>query len=294
MNLPSFSPSIFTPGPVLIVLAAVLWGTTGTAQALAPTGSSPATLGAVRLAVGAGALLSLALSRRQLPDRHRWPLAATLGGGLAVAAYQVTFFGGVLRTGVAVGTLVAIGSAPIAAGLLGLLVRGERPGRRWLAATVLAVVGCGLLVGGVGPLRADPLGVLLALGAGLSYAAYALASKQLVDRHAPTAVMAALFALGAFALAPLLVAADLTWLTAPRGLAVALHLGLVATAVAYVLFARGLRQVPVATAATLSLAEPLTATLLGTLVLGERLSSLSLAGAALLLAGLVLLATRRG
>ena len=276
-------------GRLLVIFAAILWGTTGTSQVLAPVGSNPSTIGAVRLAVGAGALLAFVLLRHELPDGRRWPLRATLGGGLAVAAYQVAFFGGVLRTGVAVGTLVAIGSAPIAAGLLGLLIRGEAPGRRGVAATILAVVGCGLLVGGGEALSVDPLGVLLALGAGLAYAVYALASKQLLDPHEPSAVMAVLFGLGAAALAPLLLGADLAWLAEPRGLAVALHLGLVTVAIAYILFARGLRLVPVATAATLSLAEPLTATLLGTLVLGERLSPASLVGAGLLLAGLVLL-----
>jgi drug/metabolite transporter, DME family len=82
----------------------------------------------------------------------------------------------------------------------------------------------------------------------------------------------------------------LDWLATPRGVLVALHLGLLATAVAYVLFATGLGRVTVATAATMSLAEPLTAATLGVAVLGERLTVAGLAGAALLVAGLVLLA----
>ena len=100
-------------------------------------------------------------------------------------------------------------------------------------------------------------------------------------------------ALGMLALGPLLLGADLGWLADPRGLAVVLHLGLIATALAYVLFARGLRRVPVSAAATFSLAEPLTAALLGTFLLGERLSPPSIAGAVLLLVGLLILARCR-
>jgi len=67
------------------------------------------------------------------------------------------------------------------------------------------------------------------------------------------------------------VLAPLGWLATPRGALVALHLGLLATAAAYALLAAGLRRVTVATAATMSLAEPLTAAALGVALLGERL-----------------------
>ena len=71
--------------------------------------------------------------------------------------------------------------------------------------------------------------------------------------------MAVIFCSGALLLAPLFFTTDFTWLARPSGLGVTLHLGLVTVALAYSLFARGLRQLPVATAATLTLAEPLTA-----------------------------------
>jgi drug/metabolite transporter, DME family len=82
----------------------------------------------------------------------------------------------------------------------------------------------------------------------------------------------------------------LGWLATLRGGLVALHLGLVATAAAYLLFAAGLHRVAVARAATLSLAEPLTAATLGVALLGERLTTAGLAGVAALVGGLALLA----
>jgi DME family drug/metabolite transporter len=72
----------------------------------------------------------------------------------------------------------------------------------------------------------------------------------------------------------------------------ALFLGIVPTALAYVLFARGLRRLSAAETSTLTLAEPLTAGLLGAAVLGERLTAVSGCGAGLVLAGLLVLAWR--
>jgi DME family drug/metabolite transporter len=68
------------------------------------------------------------------------------------------------------------------------------------------------------------------------------------------------------------------------------YLALVPTVLAYRLFAAGLAGVPAATASTLALAEPVVATVLGVALLGERLGRLGWAGAALVLAGLVLAA----
>src|SRR5690606_41636229 len=105
-------------GHWLVLLAAVLWGTTGTAQALAPADASPFAVGAARVFIGGTALLLIAWRRRQLRGRT-WHRGAAVAAAAAVAAYQVCFFAGVAATGVATGTLVAIGSAPVFAGLLG-------------------------------------------------------------------------------------------------------------------------------------------------------------------------------
>lgn len=277
-------------GVWFVLAAAILWGTTGTSQGLAPAGVASTTIGAVRLAVGGLALLIIALLRQRFRAGGRWPLMATVVSALFVAAYQLCFFAGVARTGVAAGTMVAIGSAPVAAGILGYLVRKERLGGRWLLATLLAVIGCGLLATGAGGLQGNLSGILMALGAGVSYAAYTVSIKGLLELHSPDAVMAVVFCLAALFLSPLLFIAPLGWLVAPRGLLVALHLGVVATALSYILFARGLQTVSVGTAATLSLGEPLTAALLGVLVLGERLAALQLVGVLLLFSGLILLA----
>ena len=277
-----------------VLLSALLFGTTGTAQALGPDGTSPLTVGAARIAVGAAALVAFALATRTLRDGHRWALGPAAAAAIGVAAYQLSFFAAVDSTGVALGTVVALGSGPAFAGILGWLIRRERPTGRWGIATALAVAGATVLVlAGGGASAVDPAGVLLALGAGASYALYTVTSKSLLEAgHAPAGVMAVAFAGGAILLAPVLAFGDTEWLAQPGGAALAVYLGLVPTALAYVLFARGLEKLPAANVATLTLAEPLTAATLGVVILGERPGPVAGLGALLVLSGLLVLARR--
>jgi drug/metabolite transporter, DME family len=282
-------PNIGFIGSIYILLAAILWGTTGTAQAFAPDSATPAAVGAVRLAIGGFALLIVAAAGGGIEFRRGWPLLATGLAAGSMAAYQLSFFAAVSSTGVVVGTLVAIGSAPILAGVLSWIIHHEIPSRGWYTATGLAILGCSLLIASGTDLTINTWGIILAFGAGASYATYAVFGKILLREHHPQIAMAVVFCLAAIVLSPLLFRADMSWLVEENGLVVALHLGLVTTALAYTLFGRGLQVVPVANAVTLSLAEPLTAGTLGIILLGERFSVIAFTGILILFAGLIVL-----
>jgi DME family drug/metabolite transporter len=275
-----------------VLLAALCFGTTGTAQALGPDGTDPVGVGATRILVGGALLGVVALARRQSP-RRRWAGRPVLAAVAGVAVYQLAFFAAVADTGVAVGTIVALGSAPTLAGLFEWIADGRRPQARWAAATALACAGVALLALAGGSADVSPLGVALAVTAGGAYAVYTLAAKRLLRHgHAPEAVMAAAFGLGALVLLPVLLATTPGWLVHTDGIALALFRGIVPTAVAYLLFANGLKHLSASETATLTLAEPLTAGVLGAVVLAESLTATALVGAGLVLAGLVALAVR--
>ena len=280
-------------GTWLILAAAMLWGTTGTSQALAPEGSTPAAIGALRLLLGGSALALYAWLKGGL-RKQSWPVKQTFLAGGFIALYQISFFWAVAKTGVAVGTIVAIGSSPVFAGILEYLTRKKRPGRRWYLSTAIAVVGCLLLLLQSGDVQINGWGILLALLAGFSYASYALGIKLLLPGRSAEGVTTVVFCLGALFLLPLLFKADLHWLGEIKGWLMLLHLGLLATALSYWLFANGLTTVPTSTAVTLSLAEPLTAALLGVLVVGERLNMTAISGLAMILSALLLLALPAG
>lgn len=272
-----------------VLAAAVLWGTTGTAQSFAATGASPYSVGAVRLIIGAIALLIMNFVKAgpRRPGLFRRP--ETYLSAAFISAYQVTFFAGVLKTGVATGTMVAIGSAPIFAGLYSYLRYREHPGRTWLSATALSIAGCILLIAGGGNLETNATGILLTLAAGFAYSMYIATSKSLLAHYSPDAVTTGVFVIGAILLLPVLLSQDLSWLFTLRGAAVALHLGLFTTALAFLLFTYGLSKIPYPSAVTLALAEPITASLLGVFLLGEKLTAISVIGLIMVFLGLVIL-----
>jgi DME family drug/metabolite transporter len=213
--------------------------------------------------------------------------------GVGVACYQLCFFAGVRAAGVTIGTVVALGSAPVFAGCFVWALDRVRPAGVWVAATVVATFGVVLLTVARtnGEDAVSIAGVALAAGAGASYALFAVASKRVLDGgHGPTLVMSRVFGLGAVLLAPVLVFGSSGWLLTPSGIATALWLGVVPTALAYALFARGLRSLRAEEVATLTLAEPVTAALSGVIVLAERPPPLAIGGIVVILSGLVLLA----
>ncbi|WP_277673566.1 EamA family transporter [Piscibacillus halophilus] len=276
---------------LLVLFAAILWGTTGTAQALAPHEATPLVVGALRLLIGGGALY-IYISFQRNVSLKKLPKIPLLISAMAMALYQPFFFTGVDLTGVAIGTVVAICSAPVFAGVIEWLWYKRLPDWVWGISTLLAVLGCTLLFQSGEQVVFNPIGMLCALVAGLSFAVYTFVSKTLVETHPPDVVVALVFTTAAIFLLPLLFMADLSWTLQWSGTLSILHLGLIATSLAYLLFARGLKGVTASTAVTLALAEPLTASLLGIGLLGEAINWLSGIGLALLIIGLLILSNK--
>ena len=271
--------------PFLILIAAMLWGTTGTTQAFAPKMAHPIAIGATRLAIGGLFLLIIVLIRKQL-NFVNWPIRETVLASLSMAFYQPLFFSAVTITGVAIGTVVAIGSAPVLSGVLEWMFLKTRPVRVWWYSTFLSILGCIMLLADKESVYVEPTGILMALGAGLSFASYALVSKDMIERHSSLSVAAVVFTLSAILLSPFLFIFNMSWIISFQGLGVSLQLGIMATGAAYYLFAKGLAYVSSSTAVTLALAEPLTATLLGVFLLGEKLSMTSWLGVLFLVLGI--------
>lgn len=280
---------------VAVVAGAALWGTAGIAQELGAPGAAPPSVAAVRALAGGGVLLLVALAtsgRPGLADTLRRGRGACLVAVAAMAVFQLGYLGAVRSVGVAIGVLVAIGSAPAWAGLYDAL-RGRFPGWRWLFATILSVVAAGLLLLPTGADDIAPIGIALALIAGLAYATYAVASKHLLERGvAGIPVMGVAIFGGGLLLSPALWLTDLGWMTSPRGALAAAWLALVSVGAAYVVFVWGLARLPTPVVTTLTLTEPLVAALLAVVLLAERLTGRPLLGAMLLIVGLGLVSVR--
>lgn len=295
-------------GALFVVAASILWGTTGTAATLAP-GVSPLAIGAVAMGVG-GLLQALSAARAIRRQRsgilRRWRLVAV--GAVAVAVYPLAFYSSMHLSGVAVGTVVSIGSAPVAAALIERFTDRKLLTRRWIIGAFLGVGGAALLsfaghspaTGYATAAGADAAGawgstagIFLGLLAGGTYALYSWAAHRLIGGGIPSrAAMGSIFGLGGLLLMPVLAVTGAPLLDSWTNFSVGAYMALVPMFAGYILFGWGLARVRASTATSISLLETVVAAVLAVLVVGERLPALGWLGAAVVLGSLFILTPR--
>lgn len=279
-----------TVGVVSVLGAATLFGTSAAAVTLVGPEATAPVIAAGRLIVGALGLIVIVVltlpGRQALLRLWRRPVLWLMG--IAAASYQSLFFLGVARTGVAVGTLASLALAPFLAGVLGWWLKEGAPGVIWAVSTLLAVTGMALLTLGDGQAR-DLVGIVAAMGAGASYAVFTVLGVRLArEGESATHVLAAAFSLASVVTIPVFISAGLWWWN-PQGIVLLVWLGFAATTLAYLLFGIGLRTLQPGHIATLNLAEPVVATLLGVAVLGEILGVRGWIGCGLIVIALAIL-----
>jgi len=275
----------------LVVLAAVCFATTGTAQQLGPDGSSPLGVATIRFFIGSLVLFIIAILR---PSRRRTvesaPLAARvwIATAFGQALYGAAFFSAVRSTGVAVGTVVALGSAPLITGAISAMLLRKVPALSWLGTTVFAIIGMSLIVATGKESQATVWGVSLALCAGFGYAIFALGSKTILSSGVSSELaMARVFGIASIMLAPTLFFVNLEWLTHKDAIVMVLWLGIVTLALAYWSYATGLEDLEPNQTTLITLLEPVIATVLGVVALSERPSSVAWLGVLIVLASLL-------
>ncbi|MGK3647481.1 DMT family transporter [Pseudarthrobacter enclensis] len=301
-------------GALFVAAASILWGTTGTAATFA-AGVGPLAIGAVAMGIG-GLLQALTAARAIRQQWHgilrQWQLAVL--GAVAVAVYPLAFYSSMDLSGVAVGTVVSIGSAPVAAALIERFADRKPLTRRWTAGALLGVGGAAVLSFAghspetpAGTVAAGSwsftAGILLGLLAGGTYALYSWAVHRMIGGTVVNAgsgtiaggvtsraAMGSVFGLGGLLLMPVLAATGAPLLASGTNFAVGAYMALVPMFAGYVLFGLGLARVRASTATGISLLETVVAAVLAVLVVGERLPALGWLGAAVVLGSLFILA----
>jgi drug/metabolite transporter, DME family len=289
-------------GTACVLAASVLWGTTGTAATFAPA-VGPLAIGAAAMGLG-GLLQALTaaapMTRQRAALRGQWRLV--LLGGAAVAVFPLVFYTSMRVAGVAVGTVVSIGSAPLASALAERVIDRHRLTARWMAGAALGLAGIvALCLGQITGAQAGHaaawstvLGVGLGLAAGTTYAIYSWAAHRLIGCGVTTrAAMGSVFGLGGLLLLPVLLATGAPLAASWANAAVGAYLALVPMFTGYLLFGWALASVSASTATTLSLLEPAVAAILAVTVVGERLPVAGWAGL-MLIAGCLIVLTGSG
>ncbi|MCB5168696.1 DMT family transporter [Streptomyces bambusae] len=274
-----------------LIVAGAAWGTAGAAASLLYLASDlgPLALTFWRCAGGLLLLLgALALRPRRTaaagPGRRS--MAVT---GLLFTLFQAAYFAAVQETGLAVATVVCLGAGPVLIALGARIGVGERLGPGGALAVGGALAGLAVLVLGSGAGAVRPLGIGYALLSAAGYAGMTLRTRAAGRRGAagdPLVTTAWSLAVGTVALLPLgLVEGLLPHAEAPgRVLGLIVYIAAVPTALAYALYFTGAAAVRAATVSVIMLIEPVSAAVIAVLLLGERLTTGTVAGTLLLLA----------
>ena len=282
-------------GAWALVIASLLWGTTGTAASFMPQSVSPVAIGAATMAIG-GVLLFAFSARGALGAirdgaSRRWLVVGALG----VVVYPLAFYSSMDLAGVAIGNVVSLGTGPLFAALLEWLFERHGLSRLWAICTSIAKAGVVLLAlggHGVGAGSNVLAGVFLGIAAGLSYALYTYCSSRAIrSGQRARGVMGGMFGLGAVVLLPVLLVTGAPLLQSVPSVALTAYLAIGPMFIAYLLFGIGMRTMRSSTATTITLLEPFVATLLAVFVVGERLDVVGWVGLALILLSVTVLAT---
>jgi drug/metabolite transporter (DMT)-like permease len=280
---------------VLLFLTNVVYGTAYVAQGAALADVTPGMLAFFRLAIASLILLPFfprGEATRPAPgDGLKIFWMGVLGFG---AAYMLSHVG--LKRSTATNAALLITMEPMFMMLLSPFVLGERLRRAERVGAALVIAGAVLVVlNGVPGVtvtlmprwRGDVLFVLSAL----AFASYSLFGRDLLARWDARTVTARSLGWGAVSMAPVAV---LEWAAGARptftgpGVAATLYLTVVLTALAYLAWNHALARVSAPRAAIFINIQPVVGVALGVWLLGEPVTPFTLAGAALVLAGLAI------
>jgi DME family drug/metabolite transporter len=285
---------------LLVMAAALLWGTTGTAAFWIGAEASPIAIGAATMGIG-GVILALVGGSSSLAvlrdgGTRVWAVLGILG----VVLYPLTFYWGMSQAGIALGNLIALGLGPLLVALLEWGVDSSAPSRRWWFASGIALAGIALMSAakvdlGGGRVSNVALGVALAVTAGVAYGLYTYAFGRLIERgHSPRAVIGAMFG-GASPILLLVLAVTGAGLFASAAqVALVGYLVLGPMVLAYVAFSVALKTLRSSTVASVALLEPVVAGLLAIVLVGEKLGPLAWVGALAVLVAMAMLSRDEG
>lgn len=286
-------------GFIAVLIASVLWGTTGTAASFAPN-LSPLAIGA--LAMGGGGFLQALLARKKIAN-HLQDIPKNRGilllGALSVAIYPLAFYSSMHLAGITIGTVVSIGTAPLFTALLERIFDQKQLSKRWFFSCFFGIFGVLLL--SLGESHATTqlqqqttdqkiLGVILGLVAGLTYSIYSWAAKKLIDRGVEAkASIGLIFGFGAMLLLPTAFYTGANLFDEAINIYVVGYMMFIPMFLGYLLFGYGLKTVPASRAVTLTLFEPFMAAIFAMLIVGEQLDGLGWLGMGLIFVCLAIL-----
>ncbi|MBO7208317.1 MAG: EamA family transporter [Clostridia bacterium] len=285
-------------GFIYIILAGLFWGTSGIfVEYLAPYGFSSPQMTFVRAIVSFVCMFLYILIRdRSLFKTNAKELLLFMGSGLAFYFTATCYFLSMQLTSVST-AVVLMYTAPIFVMIYSVTFLGEKLSKTKLVALVAMIAGCGFVSGIIGGLEFNTLGIFVGFMSGISYAVYNIFTKiQMQKGINPVkanlycflfSVIASLFMSEPFRIPEIIISSPAVTFCLCIGM------GIVSCILPYFLYSTALKYIPAGTASSLAIIEPMSATLLSVIILGEQISLYQVAGIVLIIVAVFLLSIEK-
>lgn len=268
-------------GYLYLSLAMILVGSTVIASKIIAAGLAPFTATALRFAIAFPLFLLLMwLTRTSWPKlKGRDWLILLAQAGAGSVGYTALLIAGLSLTP-ATDAGVVIGTLPVVSAAIAILILGERPDRRLLAAIALAAVGVLTIVFKPGEDGGhSPLGIALIFGAVICEGLFILLNKRVKAEISPLALSTLMTGLGfAVALIPALFEAHATAAIDKNAILAVLYYAIIPTVAGFVLWYAGSAKVSGTEASVFTALAPVSAVIFAFLLLGEPVGSHQLLG----------------
>lgn len=279
---------------VLIIIAGLLWGTSAIfVKFLAPLGFSSLQMTFVRGLVSlVGMAIYVLMSDRSLFRVNVKSALLFAGIGFLLFLTASSYYTAMQMTSVATAA-VLLYTSPIYVTLVSMLFLGERRSVGKWVAIVLLVVGCALVSGIAGGFTLDPLGILIGVLSGITYAGYNILTKIALKKGSnPISVSFYTFLFMTLAALPFSSPASLaaSISAAPvKSIALLLGLGVCTYVLPYFFYTLSMKTLSAGTASAFSVVEPLAATLYSVIIFREKFDIFTAVGIVLVVLAVVLI-----
>lgn len=241
------------------------------------------------MAIGCLSLFLWCLVTNKLPKN--WKTLPWFYIGICVCcilAYSPLFFFSVKAVGVSTTAVVAIGVTPLWTAILEKILFGNKPPISWYIATFLAIAGI-VHMNAESIKAGSMLYAFLPIAAGFVYAVLLVSTPKVMEYIPAETTMMIVMGISALIMSPVIFFFPCDWIFTHRGLIVVFGIGIISVGLAFSLFMTGLKYTGSVIGATLGLAEPIGASIIGILFLGEPISRLQVGGLHLLFGSIILL-----
>ena len=283
---------------IYIILASALWGTSGIfVKYLSPYGVTSLQMTFIRGLVASICMGIFVL----LTDVHTLKtnlkeLVLFAGSGFSFFMTASCYYQSMRLTSVST-SVVLMYTAPIFVMVYSIMFLSEKLSKKKLIAVIGMLIGCCLVSGIIGGLKFELVGILFGLLSGIAYAAYNIFTK--VEMQNGINPVKANFYCFLFSVIVGFIAAkpfgiiDCIRQNPTVVISLSVGVGFFTCILPYFLYTIALREIPAGTASTLGILEPMSATILSVIVLGEKLSLYSLIGITLILGSVFLISKEK-